>query len=548
MVGITHMSQYPARNFSITPDMLTFLHKVMASHRTIVTVFGNPFSLNKMPGIEKADGLVLTYEDNPLFQNLAAEMIFGAFGSQGTLPVRLNHFPTNSGLFTSSLLRLSYGLPEEQEMNSVYMNHKIDSIAQEGIDSMAYPGCEILVARNGMVVFHKTYGYHTYYKRERVDKNDLFDFASVTKVMAALPTIMALYDQNKLKLDVPVDTYWPAFRHSNKNIMTLRQILAHQAGLKPWIPYYKYTRKKDGAFKKRIFRCDSSSRFDVSVSPHLFLNKNYRKTMYREIKKSPVSPIKKYRYSGLFFYLVPQIVKNITGEDFETFLKKNFYHPLGAYTLTFNAYRHFPLQDIVPTEIDTFFRHVHIHGHVHDEGAAMMGGVSGNAGLFGTANDLAKMAQMYLQMGFFGGKQFIADTTMREFSRCQYPDNGNRRGIGFDKPLLGNDTLSENKMYPAKSASPASFGHSGYTGTFFWVDPKENLLYIFLSNRVYPTRMDHEIYKLNIRTSIQQVLYNAIEKKKPGMLPEKMELGENSPSLFENRNESKTSKTYPVSR
>ncbi|GMT44484.1 MAG: beta-N-acetylglucosaminidase [bacterium] len=513
IVGLTNLSQYPGRNFGITPDMLTFLQKLIASHKTIVTVFGNPFLLNKMPGIEKATGLVLTYEDSPLFQNLAAQLIFGAFGSRGTLPVRLDHFPINHGIFTPSLSRLSYTIPEEEGMNSVYLNKMVDSIAQAGIKAKAYPGSEVLVVRNGAVVFHKSYGYHTYYDREKDENNDLYDFASVTKVMASLPAIMKLYDQGKLKLDVPVDAYWPAFKHSNKNTMTLREILAHQAGLQAWIPYWRKTVKTNGKFKRRIFRYDSSSRFNVPVSPHLFLNKNYRKTMYREIKKSPVSPVKKYLYSGLFFYLAPQIVKNLTGEDFEAFLKKNFYHPLGAYTLTFNPYRHFPLQDIVPTEIDTFFRKVHIHGYVHDEGAAMMGGISGNAGLFGTANDLAKMAQMYLQMGFFGGKQFISDTTMEQFTRYQYPENGNRRGLGFDKPLLGNDTLPENKAYPAKSSSPSSFGHSGYTGTFFWVDPKENLLYIFLSNRVYPTRLNHKIYQLNIRTSIQQVLYDAILKE-----------------------------------
>ncbi len=515
IIGITHMSQYPARNFSITPGMLDFLQKVMATHQTIVTVFGNPFSLNKMPGIEKATGLVLTYEDSPLFQNLAAQLIFGAFGSHGTLPVGLDHFPINSGIFTPSLSRLSYGFPEEQGMNSDYLNKKVDSIAQEGVDSMAYPGCEVLVARNGMVVFHKTYGYHTYYKRVKVEPNDLFDFASLTKVTASTLAVMKLYDEGKLKLDVPFARYWPAFKHSNKSQMTLREIMTHQAGLLPWIPYWKYTVKKDGNFKRRIFRRDSSTRFDVPVSPYLFLNKNYRKTMYKEIKKSPVSAVKKYRYSGLFFYLVPQLVKNMTGEDFGTFLKETFYHPLGAYNLTFNPYRSHPLVDIVPTEIDTFFRKWPIHGYVHDEGAAMMGGVSGNAGLFGTANDLAKLAQMYLQMGAFGGKQYISDTTMKEFTKCQYPDNDNRRGLGFDKPLLGNDTLSEAKAYPAKSASPASFGHSGFTGTFMWIDPKENLVYIFFSNRVYPTRLDHEIYKLNIRTSIQQALYDAIKKNKP---------------------------------
>ncbi len=514
IVGITHMSQYPQRNFGITPRMLDFLHKLMASHKTIVTVFGNPFSLNKMPGIEKADGLVLTYEDTPLFQNLSAQLIFGAFGSHGTLPVRLNHFPINYGIFTPSLSRLAYGLPEEQGMNSAYLDRKIDSIAQEGVDSMAYPGCEVLVARNGMVVFHKTYGYHTYYKREKVNDNDLFDFASVTKVTAALPAIMKLYDENKIKLDVPFYTYWHAFKHSNKKDITFREVLAHQAGLQAWIPYWKKAVKPNGKFKRRIFRCDSSARFDVPVIQGLYMNRNYRKTMYREIKKSPVSPIKKYLYSGLGFYLIPQMVKNMTGEDFESFLKKTFYHPLGAYTLTFNAHKYFPLKDIMPEEIDTFFRKKAIHGYVHDEGAAMMGGISGNAGLFGTANDLAKLTEMYLQMGYFGGKQFISDTTMKEFTRVQYPKNGNRRGLGFDKPLLGNDTLPQNKAYPAKSSSPASFGHSGYTGTFFWADPKEKLLYIFLSNRVYPTRYDHEIYKLNIRTNIQQVLYDAIEKNK----------------------------------
>ena len=526
IIGITHMSQYPQRHFGITPQMLAFLQKVMASHRTIVTVFGNPFSLNKMPGIEKAQGLILTYEDSPLFQNLAAQLVFGAFGAQGTLPVRLDKFPLHFGIKFPSLGRLAYTLPEEEGMNSAYLNKTIDSIAQAGIAQKAYPGCEVLVARNGAVVFHKAYGYHTYYKRVKTDKNDLFDFASLTKVTAATLAVMKLYDEGKLKLDVPFSDYWPEWKHSNKSQLTLREILAHQAGLKPWIPYYKYTKKKDGQFKRRIFRRDSSARFDVPVSPYLYLNKNYRKTMYKEIKKSPVSPVKKYRYSGLFFYIVPQLVKNMTGIDFETFLKSNFYHPLGAYNLTFNAYRHYPLQDIVPTEIDRFFRDWAIHGYVHDEGAAMMGGVSGNAGLFGTANDLAKLAQMYLQMGFFAGKQYISDTTMKEFTRCQYPDNGNRRGLGFDKPLLGNDTLPEAKAYPAKSASPQSFGHSGFTGTFMWIDPKEQLVYIFFSNRVYPTRTDHMIYKLNIRTSIQQALYDAIKMEKGSLLPEKIRLSE----------------------
>ncbi len=536
IVGLTHLSQHPGKNFGITPEMLDFLHKVMASHKTIVTIFGNPFSLNRMPGIEKADGLVLTYEDSPLFQDLAAQLIFGAIGSHGTLPVRLDHFPIHYSIFTPSAYRLAYTIPEEEGMNSDYLKKKIDSIVQAGLDAKAYPGCEVLVARNGAVIFHKTYGYHTYYDRVKVSNKDLYDFASVTKVIASTTAIMKLYDQGLLKLDVPFYTYWPAFKHSNKKEMTLREVLAHQAGLQAWIPYWKKTVKTNGKYKRRIFRRDSSSRFDVPVIEDLFMNKNYRKTMYREIKKSPVSAKKKYLYSGLSFYLYPQIVKNLSGEDFETFLKKNFYQPLGAYTLTFDPYQFFPLQDIAPTEIDTFFRKKAIHGYVHDEGAAMMGGISGNAGLFGTANDLAKMAQMYLQMGYYGGKRYISDTTMKEFTRYQYPDNGNRRGLGFDKPGIGNDTLPENVSYPTRGASPLSFGHSGYTGTFFWDDPKENLMYVFLSNRVYPTRYNTKLYDMNIRTNILQVLYDSMKKDKTQMLPEKLMIGDNGNGYYLNQN------------
>ncbi len=514
IVGLTHLNQYPYKNFGISPDMLRFINQLLAGNHTIVAVFGNPFALNKLPGIEKTEGLVLTYQNSKLTQELTAQLIFGAIGSQGRLPVLLNHFPLGAGIFTPAVSRLAYTIPEEEGVNSRYLNKKIDSIVNLGLSIKAYPGCEVLIARRGAVIFHKTYGYHTYYNRIKVEKSDLYDFASVTKVTAALPAIMKLYDEGKLKLDVPFYRYWPAFKHSNKSKITLREILAHQAGLQAWIPYWKKTVKKNGEFKRRIFRDDSSSRFDVPVIEDLYMNRNYRKTMYKEIKKSPVSPEKKYLYSGLGFYLFPQIVKNLSGEAFQAFLKENFYHPLGAYSLTFNPYRFDPMPNIVPTEIDTFFRKKAIHGYVDDEGAAMMGGISGNAGLFGTANDLAKLTQMYLNMGYYGGSQFISDSTLTEFTRYQYPENDNRRGLGFDKPLLGNDTLPENQSYPAKSASSYSFGHSGFTGTFFWADPKEQLLYIFLSNRVYPTRKNRKLIQLNIRTNIQQAIYDAIIKNR----------------------------------
>jgi CubicO group peptidase (beta-lactamase class C family) len=250
------------------------------------------------------------------------------------------------------------------------------------------------------------------------------------------------------------------------------------------------------------------------VDGYLFMNRKYVKKIYKEIKKSPVMSHPKYLYSGLAFYLFPQIVKNLTGETFQAYLKTQFYQPLGANSLTYNPYKYDAMPYIVPTEVDTFFRKKPIHGYVHDEGAAMMGGISGNAGLFGTANDLAKLTQMYLNMGYYGGVQYIADTTMKEFTSIQYPENGNRRGLGFDKPLIGNDTLPELKSYPTLGCSPASFGHSGFTGTFFWADPRDQVLYIFLSNRVYPTRANDRIVQYNIRTNILQAVYDAIDRYK----------------------------------
>jgi beta-glucosidase-like glycosyl hydrolase/CubicO group peptidase (beta-lactamase class C family) len=514
IVGLDEHSPFPTRNFGLSPAMIQFFRNLMVNQNNLVAVLGNPLSINKLMGIENAKGVVLSYRNGKLAQQLTAQLIFGAIGSKGKLPVELNQFALGTGINTPAIGRLAYTIPEEEGVNSADLNHEIDSIVDYGLQHKAYPGCEVLVARNGAVIFHKVYGYHTYYKRVKVDDSDLYDLASITKVVAALPAIMKLYDEKKIRLDVPFYKYWPAFKHSNKRNITLREILAHQAGLESWIPFWRRTLKGDGKLERRVFRSDSSSKFDLPVDGYLFMNRKYVKKIYKEIKKSPVMSHPKYLYSGLAFYLFPQIVKNLTGETFQAYLKTQFYQPLGANSLTYNPYKYDAMPYIVPTEVDTFFRKKPIHGYVHDEGAAMMGGISGNAGLFGTANDLAKLTQMYLNMGYYGGVQYIADTTMKEFTSIQYPENGNRRGLGFDKPLIGNDTLPELKSYPTLGCSPASFGHSGFTGTFFWADPRDQVLYIFLSNRVYPTRANDRIVQYNIRTNILQAVYDAIDRYK----------------------------------
>jgi CubicO group peptidase (beta-lactamase class C family) len=510
IAGITSLDQR-YENFGIDGRLADAVNQLTGMKNVILSVFGNPFSLDKLSGIENSKGLIIAYQNNKIAREQAAQLVFGAVGASGTLPVRVNEFfKPGEGIPVKSIARLAYTLPEEEDMNSCFLEHTIDSIAKSSIDLKIFPGCEVLVARHGAVVFNKTYGYHTYEKRTPVAKDDLFDFASVTKATGPLPAIMQLVDAGKIDLDAKFSTYWPSFRHSNKEDMTVREVLAHQAGLKAWIPYWKNTVKKNGKFKFHTFKPDSSAKYNVPVDDHLWLYKNYRKKMYKAIKKTPVSTEKKYLYSGLSFYLYPQIIANLTGEDYETYLKKNIYRPLGAYDLTFNPYRDYPLEQIPPTENDTFFRKKQIHGYVHDEGAAMMGGVSGNAGLFATANDLAKLLQMYLQMGYYGGRRIIEKSTLEEFSKCQYPDNNNRRGLGFDKPVLDNASRSTDAAYPAKSASPSSFGHSGYTGTFVWVDPEKDIIYVFFSNRVYPTRENNKISKMNIRSKVLEAIYNSI--------------------------------------
>ncbi|NOY37491.1 MAG: serine hydrolase, partial [Chlorobi bacterium] len=512
ILGLQNLSQRPYRNFGLTETVISAAQQIIDNHPTVTVFFGNPFALAKIPGIGRSAALLLTYQETGIMQDLAAQMVFGAYPVKGRLPVTVSEeFAMGDGLDMAAVNRLRYDIPEAEGMDSRLLERKIDSIAEAGIAAKAYPGCQVLVARHGTVVFHKTYGYHTYAKRQPTQREDLYDFASVTKVTGPLPALMRLHDQGKFQLDVPFYTYWPQWKHSNKKEVIVRDVLAHQARLKSWIPYWRNT-VRHGHFKWHTFSLDSSGRYTLYVAPRIFLNKNYTRKIYKAIKKSPLEPEKKYLYSGLSFYLYPQIIKNLTGYDYPDYVKDSIYKPLGAYTITFNPYKNFKLPEIVPTENDTFFRKEQLHGWVHDEGAAMMGGISGNAGLFGTANDLAKLMQMYLQMGEFGGRRFISDSTMHEFTRCQFPENGNRRGLGFDKPLIENATLTSERVYPARSASPSSFGHSGYTGTFTWADPENGLLYIFFSNRVYPTRYNSRIYDLNIRTAIHQVLYDAIKE------------------------------------
>ena len=415
---------------------------------------------------------------------------------------------TSIGLSIDIDKELSYGNPSEVGLDSTFIYSKVDSIMTEGIRQEAFPGAQLLVAKQSKIIFHKAYGFHTYDSIQPVALNDIYDLASVTKIAAALPALMKLHGEGKFKLDVPFSTYWtPWQKRKDKKDLTVREVLAHQAGLEPYIVFLNEVTKKNGRLKKRWFRDLPNSKYNNQVYENLYIKDRFKKKIYRKISKSKVSEDKKYRYSGLTFLLYPQLVENLTGVEYSKYLRTHFYDPLGNETMGFKPKtKNFP-NKIVPTEIDTLFRYSLTKDWVHDENAALMGGVSGNAGLFATAEDLARLMQMYMNYGTYGGKNYLKKATVKEFIGVQYPENDNRRGLGFDKPLLGNDTLRLKDAYPAPKASTESFGHSGFTGTFVWADPKDQLVFIFLSNRVYPSREHRKLYSLNIRTALQSVFY-----------------------------------------
>jgi len=510
IAGIFNTDQHPNVNSGIGSGLNNFLKKLTEGNKTIVSYFGNPNEIAKLDALDEADGLILAYQENDHTEDLAAQLIFGGIGAHGTLPVTINkEWPSGFGITTPGNLRLQYGFPENAGLSSESLNRKIDSIANIGLKAKAYPGCEVMVARKGIVVFHKTYGFHTYDNRISLRKDDLFDLASVTKVSSTLAGLMLLDSEGKFSVDRNLGDYLPDFRRTNKGDLLMKDLLTHQAGLRAFIPFWKKTVKPDSSYKRKIYSHEYSEKYPLKVANDLYINKNYRKKIFSEIKKSPLGE-KKFVYSDLTFIIAPGIIEKLTGEKWYDFVTNNIYHKLGAYDICFNPYLKYPLQRIVPTEYDSLFRRQLLHGTVHDEAAAMQGGISGHAGLFSTANDLMKLMELYRRMGDYGGEQIISRDILEEYTRVQFPENKNRRGLGFDKPLLNNQELGPADAYPAKSATPQSFGHSGYTGTFVWIDPVYEITFIFFSNRVYPTRNNNLLSDLNIRPYILQAIYDSI--------------------------------------
>jgi beta-N-acetylhexosaminidase len=512
IAGFCALEQKPAGAYGVTPRLNTVFRQIAGLEKSAVIWFGNPYGIARLDMSVKPTALLVAYQDNSYTHQVAVQVLFGALGASGRLPVTVNAaYPVGHGIKTPGSMRLQFGFPENAGISSVRLISKVDSIVQQGLDSLAYPGCHVLIARKGIVVLNKCYGFHLFDSTEAVKEHDMWDLASVTKVSAATPSLMLLDDRGLFDPDKTLGYYLPWYRFSDKGDMLLRDMLAHQSGLRSWIPFWRSTIEEDSTFRRGIFSDAGNRKFALPVTDSLYMNRHYLKEMFREIRDSPKGE-KRYVYSDLTFILSAEIIESLTDTTIDRFAPANIYRPIGAFNITYNPLQKYPRDRIVPTEYDSLFRKQLLRGTVHDEGTAMLGGVSGHAGLFASGNDLLKLVEMYRRGGEYGGVRVLSNEVLSEYTTVQFPENENRRALGFDKPLLGNDTIPPEEAYPCHSASPSSFGHSGFTGTFIWIDPEAEISYVFLSNRVYPTRNNSKLSDLSIRGRILQATYDAIIK------------------------------------
>jgi beta-N-acetylhexosaminidase len=504
IAGLHNYSRRPANNFGLSKEIVELLQQLQQQDNTIIFSFGNPYAIKNFC---EAKNIVACYEDDRETQKAAFDLLDGDFSAKGKLPVTVcDNLHFGSGITINYYF--SYTKLEDVKLNSS-MTAEIDSVVNDAISKKAMPGAVVLVAKDGKIVHHKAYGYMNYDNREAVTTESVYDLASVTKISATTIAAMKLYEKGKLKLDNELEDYLPWTKGTDKAKLKIKDILLHQAGLNPFIPFYKETiDSTTGRPFPSLYRSKPEDGFTVRVAENLYLRNDWVDTMYQRILTSKLTPNGKYVYSDNDFIFLGKVVESITGETLDEYVKKEFYLPLRMMTTTFHPRQHLPINSVVSTEEEKHFRQQLLRGDVHDEGASMFGGVSGHAGLFSNAYDLAQLYQMLLNGGELNGVKPLKSKTIKKFT--DYNSKVSRRGFGFDKPEKDNATRKD--PYPSLSASPKTFGHTGYTGTCVWVDPKYNLIYIFLSNRVTPTRANNKLSELKVRANVQEAIYKAISK------------------------------------
>jgi beta-glucosidase-like glycosyl hydrolase/CubicO group peptidase (beta-lactamase class C family) len=504
VVVITKTSNSSRRNYGIYQSSIDFANLMAQKTKVVIDIHANPYSSVRFYEGSNAKAILVSYQDNDAALEAAAEALFGGSTIDAKLPVSASKYlPAGFGLELKKK-RIDFGTPEELGISSDSLSF-IDSIVLQGIDTGAYPGCQVLVIKDGMIIYDRAFGKPTYESKDSIHLSSIYDLASVTKVLATTLSVMRLAEEGKIDVDRHLKYYLPELDSTNKGDILIRDLMSHQARLKPWIPFYIHT-VEDKIPNKELYSKTPKDGYQTQVAQNMYILDSYQDTIWRDIIESDLLKRKKYRYSDLGFYIMKKIVEQQSGVSLDYYVDSVFYKPLGLQSIGFLPLTRFDSSLIVPTERDNYFRHQLINGYVHDQGCAMIGGVSGHAGLFGNSLDVAILAQMLLQQGVYGDVRFIDSTEIEDFTRQQFPLNDNRRGLGFDRPIP--DPSEGGPTCPL--ASSQSYGHSGFTGTYFWVDPEYNLVYVFLSNRVYPSADNRLLINLDIRTRIQEVIYRAI--------------------------------------
>ena len=509
IISIHDMNIYKKKEFGISDNMFELIYKLNAEKDITLVIFGSPYALSYF---ENFKTIIMSYEEDPIMQDVTAQAMMGVTDIEGVLPVTAHtQFTSGMGLLRKMNYRLGYSLPEYVQVNSDSLE-EIDQIVDEMIRTNAAPGCQILAARNGRIFYQKSFGYHTNKKENPVKPEDIYDVASVTKILATTISLMKLYDEEELNLYEPIKKYLPNLDTTEIGSLIIEDILAHHSGLPGWIPFYKHTLKIDSNDLKKIernpdyYRTTLTDNYSIKVLENLYLRDDWRDSIFNRIYNIELRDSRKYEYSDLGFYLFQKLIEEKRKESLDQYTYKNFYEPMGLSKTAFNPWKTCNLNNIPPSEDDNYFRQEIVQGYVHDMGAAMLGGVCGHAGLFSNSKDLAELMQMLLNGGMYAGKNYISPRTVNKFTKRYYKST--RRGLGFDMKELDEDK----SLNIAEEASSKAFGHLGFTGISVYADPKYDLIFVFLSNRTFPTMNNKKFSKNNYRPRIQSVFYQAMMK------------------------------------
>ena len=505
IVGHHMNNESPWKSYKFSNSELEWLQEI-ANERTsnlILCVFAKPYALSDIDSFNNIDAVVMAYQNSDIAQEKTAEILFGAVGATGKLPVTAHEeFPVHTGVEVKSLSRLGYSIPERVGMSSQGLK-RIDELMHDGLDSLMFPGAQVLVARKGKVIYQKGFGKPTYDSKENITNDYIYDLASLTKILATLPMVMKMEEEGRIGLNNTFEELVPNYSNTEIKNVTVLKALSHYGRLPAWIPFYIRTLDDNKKPSSEFYRNSPLPGFSTKVYDNLYLTDAYQDSIYNRIGRQDLKS-NRYRYSDVPYYVMKKVIEDSYGQRLDHLSNKFLYQRIGANHTTYNPLEKFDKNSIVPSEEDDYYRYGTVQGYVHDMGAAMQAGVGGHAGLFSNANDIAKIMQMYLQDGYYGGTKFFDSRTVKKFNTCYFCENNVRRGVGFDKPQL------QHSGPTCGCVSRKSFGHSGFTGTLVWADPSTNIIYVFLSNRIHPDAENKKLIKMNIRTEIMKVIYDSI--------------------------------------